>query len=97
MPADPPAPTLVRRLDPWRKAGFRAGVARRPAHPAWITPVGTSRTSPVACRTCPQSGWPPASARVPPPDTRLDTISADQFLLRTPGQWLAGRRTWRTS
>jgi hypothetical protein len=25
-----------------------------------------------------------ASARVWPPDTRLDTVSADQFLLRTP-------------
>jgi hypothetical protein len=27
---------------------------------------------------------------VRPPDTRLDTVSADQFLLRTPRQWLAG-------
>ena len=35
--------------------------------------------------TCPQSGCPPASARVQSPDTRLDTVSADQFLLRTPG------------
>ena len=39
----------------------------------------------MACPTCPQSGWPPASARVRPPDTRLDTVSVDQFLLRTPG------------
>jgi hypothetical protein len=46
----------------------------------------------MACRTCPQSGWPPASARVRPPDTRLDTVSADQFLLRTPGSgWTADR------
>jgi hypothetical protein len=37
----------------------------------------------MACRTCPQPVWPPASARVRPPDTRLDTVSADQFLLRT--------------
>jgi hypothetical protein len=28
--------------------------------------------------------------RVRAPDTRLDTASADQYLLRTPGQWLAG-------
>jgi hypothetical protein len=39
----------------------------------------------MACRTCPQSGWPPTSARVRPPDTRLDTVSADQSPLRTPG------------
>ena len=52
--------------------------------------MGTSRTSPVACRTCPQSGWPPASARVRPPDTRPDTVSADQFLMRTPGSGWPG-------
>jgi hypothetical protein len=45
---------------------------------------GASRTS-MACRTCPQSGWPPASARMRPSDIRLDTVSADQLLLRTPG------------
>jgi hypothetical protein len=39
----------------------------------------------MACRTCRQSVWTPASATVRPPDTRLDTVSADQFLLRTPG------------
>ncbi len=40
--------------------------------------------------TCPQSGWPPASARVRPPDTRLDTVSAGRFLPRTPGSgWRA--------
>jgi hypothetical protein len=40
IPADPPAPTLVRRPDPWRKAGFRTGVARRPAHPTLDQPGG---------------------------------------------------------
>jgi hypothetical protein len=45
----------------------------------------------MACRTCPQSGWPPTSARVRPPDTRLDTVSADQSPLRTPGsRWPGG-------
>jgi hypothetical protein len=39
----------------------------------------------MACRTCRQSVWAPASARVRPPDTRLDIVPADQFLLRTPG------------
>ena len=43
----------------------------------------------MVCRTCPQSGWPP-SARVPSSDTRLDTVSADQFLLRTPGSGWPG-------
>jgi hypothetical protein len=43
----------------------------------------------MVCQTCPQSGWSPASARVPSSDTRLDTGSADPFLLRTPGSgWL---------
>jgi hypothetical protein len=45
----------------------------------------------MACPTCPQSGWPPASARARSLDTRLDTVSADQFLPRTPA--LAGRAT----
>jgi hypothetical protein len=44
----------------------------------------------MVCRTCPQSGWPPASARVPSSDTRLDTVSDDQFLLRTPGSGWPG-------
>jgi hypothetical protein len=39
----------------------------------------------MAYRTCPRSGWAPASARVRLPDTRLDTASADQSLQRTPG------------
>jgi hypothetical protein len=38
----------------------------------------------MACRTCRQSVWTPASATVRPLDTRLDTVSADRFLLRTP-------------
>jgi hypothetical protein len=38
----------------------------------------------IPCRTCPQSSWTPASARMRPPDTRLGTVSADQSLLRTP-------------
>jgi hypothetical protein len=44
----------------------------------------------MAFRTCPQSGWTPASARVRPPDTRLDTVSADQSLLRTPDSGWSG-------
>jgi hypothetical protein len=52
--------------------------------------VGTPRTSPWPAGTCPQSGWSPASARVRPPDTRLDIVSADQFLLRTPGSGWPG-------
>jgi hypothetical protein len=39
----------------------------------------------MACRIRPQSGWPPTSARVRPPDTRLDTVSTEQSPLRTPG------------
>jgi hypothetical protein len=39
----------------------------------------------MACRTYRQSVWASASARVQPPDTHLDIVSADQFLLRTPG------------
>jgi hypothetical protein len=39
----------------------------------------------MACRTCRQSIWTPASARVRPPDTRLDTVSADESPLRRPG------------
>jgi hypothetical protein len=85
IPLTHPASTLVRRPRSVAEAGLRAGAARRPAHPTLDRLVGTSKTSPVACRTCPQSGWPPASARVQSPDTRLDTVSADQFLLRTPG------------
>jgi hypothetical protein len=51
----------------------------------------------MARRTCPPSGWPPASARVRPPDTRLDTVPADQFLLRTPPAVAGRRRTGQTS
>jgi hypothetical protein len=39
----------------------------------------------MACRTCRQSVWASVSARVRPPDARPDIVSADQFLLRTPG------------
>jgi hypothetical protein len=44
----------------------------------------------MACRTCPQSGWPPASTRVRPPDTRLDTVAADQFSCGHPGSGWPG-------
>lgn len=44
----------------------------------------------MVCRTCLQSGWPPASARVPSSDTRLDTVSTEQFLPRTPGSGWPG-------
>jgi hypothetical protein len=39
----------------------------------------------MACRTCRQSAWASVSARVRPPEARPDIVSADQFLLRTPG------------
>jgi hypothetical protein len=83
IPADPPAHPRP-SADRWRKAGLRAGAAGRPAHPTLDRPVGTSRTSPWhAGHARSPAGRP--SARVRTPDTRLDTVSADQFLLRTPG------------
>jgi hypothetical protein len=45
----------------------------------------------MACWTCRQSVWAPACARVRPPDTRLDIVSADQFLCGHPAA--AGRVT----
>jgi hypothetical protein len=44
----------------------------------------------MACWTCRQSVWAPACAKLRPPDTRLDTVSADQFLPADNRQWLAG-------
>jgi hypothetical protein len=44
----------------------------------------------MARRTCRQSVWTLASARVRLPDTRLDIDSADPFLLRTPGSGWPG-------
>jgi hypothetical protein len=66
-------------------AGLRVAAARRPAHPTLDRPGGHLEDLAVACRTRPQSGWPPTSARVRPLDTRPDTVSADQSPLRTPG------------
>jgi hypothetical protein len=93
IPADPPAPPSS--VDPI------GGGKQASAPEALIDP----RTQPwtarwaledlaMARRTCPPSGWPPASARVRPPDTRLDTVPADQFLLRTPPA-VAGRQRTR--
>jgi hypothetical protein len=71
------------------EARFRARAARRPAHITLDRPVGP-RGPGHGVPDSPQSGWPPASARVPSSDTRLDTVSDDQFLLRTPGSGWPG-------
>jgi hypothetical protein len=42
----PTAARLLRRPDRWRKQGFGAGAARRPAPKPWTARVDTSRTSP---------------------------------------------------
>jgi hypothetical protein len=90
IPTDPPASTLVRQPDRWRsRLPRRSRSSARASNPG--PSGGHLEDLAMACRTCPQSGWPPTSARVRPPDTRLDTVSADQSPLRTPGsRWPGG-------
>jgi hypothetical protein len=61
-----------------------------PAHPTLDRPVDTSRTSPWRA-DMPAVRLAARSARARSSDTRLDTVSADQFLPRTSA--LAGRAT----
>jgi hypothetical protein len=77
-PATCAGPVRPLRVDQPRRGLPAAEQSRRP-------PGGQLEDFAIPCRTCPQSGWAPASARVPSPDTRLDTVSADQLRLRTPG------------
>jgi hypothetical protein len=89
IPTDPPASTLLRRPDRWRsRLPCRSRSSARASNPG--PPGGHLEDLAVACRTCPQSGWAPASGRVRPPDTRLRIVSADQSLLRTPGSGWPG-------
>lgn len=74
-PSDPPAPQSS--VDP---IGGGSRLPRRSRPSARAPQPG----SPGGHLEDLASGWPPASARVQSPDTRLDTVSADPFLLRTP-------------
>jgi hypothetical protein len=83
-PTDPPAATLLRLRDRWRNQASAPEPLVSP-HLTLDRPGRHLEDLAMAYRTCPRSGWTPASARVRPPDTRLDIVSADQFLLWTPG------------
>ena len=84
IPTDPPAATLLRLRDRWRNQASAPEPLVSP-HLTLDRPGRHLEDLAMAYRTCPRSGWTPASARVRPPDTRLDIVSADQFLLWTPG------------
>src|SRR5215217_3076678 len=96
-PTDPPRLPQSSVARSVVEVGLRAGAARRPAHPTLDRLVGTSRTSARGVPDMPAvrlaarfrqgaaAGHPPGHRLrrpVSPADTR---------------QWLAGRRTWRTS
>jgi len=89
-PRPPPSARSVAESRPPR----RSRSSTRAPNPG--PPGGHLEDLAMACRTRPQSGWPPTSARLPSPDTPWTRLRRSVPPADT-RQWLAGRRTWRTS
>jgi hypothetical protein len=97
IPGDPPASTLVRRPDRWREQASAPEPLVGPRTQPWTAWWAPREPRPCLAghaRSPSERPLPPGCGRRTP---SLDTVSADQFLPRTPGIGLTGRRTWRTS